>query len=254
MACTNPITNHRFKRSSDRFFFETFLSFGTLTLFYPYLLRNIMKKLIQLVSAFTLISFLASSAIAQEDKYVEGEHYRLLEKPIPTFLKEGEIGVIWEVFSYSCGHCNSFEPVVKSFLETKPDNVVFEHVPVYWNNPFFEAQAKAFYAAKFLKAPAQSHDAIFEAIHKNRVKVGSVKDFAKIYAKFGIDAEKLLSVSESFAVQSRLLFAETVTRDGEVKGTPNIVVNGKYLVTGDSAGSNDNMLNVALFIVQKEAK
>ncbi|MCJ8314172.1 MAG: thiol:disulfide interchange protein DsbA/DsbL [Pseudomonadales bacterium] len=213
-----------------------------------------MKKLIQLVSAFTLMSFLATTAFAQEDKYVEGEHYRLLKKPIPTFLKEGEIGVIWEVFSYSCGHCNAFEPIVKSFLESKPDNVVFEHVTVYWNNPFFEAQDKAFYAAKFLKAPEESHDAIFRAIHKNRVKIGSVKDFAKIYAKFGVDEDKLIAMSESFAVQSRLLFAETVTRDGEVKGTPNIVVNGKYLVTGDSAGSNANILDVALFIVQKEAE
>ena len=213
-----------------------------------------MKKLIQIVSAFAFMSLLSTAALAEGPVYVEGTHYKLLDKPIPTFLKEGEVGVIWEVFSYSCGHCNAFEPTVNTFLETKPDNVVFEHVPVYWSNPFFEAQAKAYYAAQFLKAPPESHAAVFTAIHKDRVQVGSVSDFAKIYAKFGVDEAKFMAMTESFAVQSRLKFAESVTRDGQVQGTPNIIVNGKYLVSGDTAGSNANMLNVAMYIIENEAK
>ncbi|BCE00810.1 thiol:disulfide interchange protein DsbA/DsbL [Marinicellulosiphila megalodicopiae] len=213
-----------------------------------------MKRIIQLVSAFAIMTFLSTTAISADKEYVEGKNYRLLKKPIPTFLKEGQVGVIWEVFSYSCGHCFNFEPYVKSWLKTKPENVVFEHVPVYWNNPFFATQAKAFYAAKFLKAPAESHDAIFNTIHTAKKQVGSLKDFANIYANYGVDSDKFMAMAESFAVQSRTAFAESVSRDGEVEGTPNIIVNGKYLITGEMAGTNQEMLNIALYLVEKDAK
>jgi len=213
-----------------------------------------MKRLTQLVSAFVLMMFVSTTSFAEDEKYVEGKHYRLLKKPIPTFLKDGQKGVIWEVFSYHCGHCYNFEPKVNAWLKTKPEDVVFEHVPIFSSNPIFVTQVKAYYAAKFLKAPKEAHQAIFDAKHVARKQLGTLKDFAKIYANYGVDTQKFLNMAESFAVQSRLDFAATVTKDGEIEGTPNIVVNGKYLVTSRMAGTNERMLDVALYIIDKEAK
>ena len=198
---------------------------------------------------------LLSTALAAEekaDKYVEGTHYKLLNTPIPAHFKEGQIGVIWEVFSYSCGHCNAFEPTVEAWLAKKPENIGFEPVPVMFNARQ-AGQAKSFYAAKFMKIAPEAHAATYNAIHGGGRRLGSVESFADFYQNFDLDKEKFMAMAESFGVQSRVNFAQAVTTNGEVEGTPSIIVNGKYLVSGKMAGSNSNMLKIAEYIVLKEA-
>lgn len=210
-------------------------------------IRSVLTKTSTLV---VTLSALLSCAFA-EPQYVEGQHYKRLADPIPTYFKEGQTGAVWEVFSYGCGHCNAFEPAVDSWLAKKSDSIEFEPVPVMFNARL-TPQAQAFYAAKFMDIAPEAHGATFAAIHGGGKRLGSLDSFAEFYTNFDLDKEKFIAMAESFGVQSRVNFAQMVTTQGEVSGTPSLIVNGKYLITGDMAGSNSNMFDVAEFVIAQE--
>ena len=47
-------------------------------------------------------------------------------------------------------------------------------------------------------------------------------------------------------------FAEKKQAQYRLRGTPEIVINGKYRISGRSAGSPSEMLKVATFLIDKE--
>ena len=55
-----------------------------------------------------------------------------------------------------------------------------------------------------------------------------------------------------FGVRASVQQADARTRGYGVTGVPALIVNGKYRVTGDKAGSNEGMLEVVDFLVQME--
>ena len=74
---------------------------------------------------------LSTGAVAQE-QYQEGVHYDLIEPAIHTGTSDRV--VVTEFFSYGCGHCYNFEPLLESFESRLPEGVVVQRTPVIWNN------------------------------------------------------------------------------------------------------------------------
>ena len=74
-----------------------------------------------------LLSVLMICANA-ETIYEEGEHYKRVTPEVATHA-DGKIEVV-EVFWYGCNHCFTFEPFIKAWVQSKPDNVVFRRVCV----------------------------------------------------------------------------------------------------------------------------
>ena len=58
----------------------------------------------------------------------EGVHYTTIVPAIPTQVPQGKVEVV-EMFWYGCPHCYSLEPTIQRYLQTKPENVVFQQVP-----------------------------------------------------------------------------------------------------------------------------
>ena len=80
----------------------------------------------------------------------------------------------------------------------------------------------------------------------------SIDDLAAFYAQHGVDKAKFLAMSGSFEVESKLQRANTIVKNDGVDGTPSIVVNGKYRVTGASAGGYPQLIELVDWLVQKE--
>jgi thiol:disulfide interchange protein DsbA len=57
----------------------------------------------------------------------------------------------------------------------------------------------------------------------------------------------------SFAVNSRVSMAQKITQMSQLQGTPSLVVNGKYLISGQMAGGNERMFTVAEWLIRNEA-
>ncbi len=192
---------------------------------------------------------LAGSAAAEE--FRAGTHYQVLPEKLPTSYRGEEAGEIMEIFSYSCIHCFNLEPFVTAWKQGKPDDIRFTPVPVIFNSRQIP-EAKAYYAGQFLDVIEQSHPSIYNEIHVNRNRLSSDEDFAEIFERFGISESEYMDMANSFAVNTRISLAQKITQMSQIQGTPSLVVNGKYLISGQMAGGNERMFSVAEWLVRND--
>ena len=204
------------------------------------------------VLTMMLMLFMAATACAQESdkqpQFVAGEHYDELSSPVRTF-SPGKIEVT-EFFWYGCGHCYTFEPLINAWSASKPEDVALVKSPAIWNRNM-EVHAKIFYTAKALKVFDQVHPAIFDAMHTEKKKLLNIDEIEPYFSAAGVDAEKFRKTFDSFGVKSQVQQADARARGAKISGTPEIIVDGRYLVSGSKAGGQTGMLQVVNFLIEK---
>ncbi|WP_317932785.1 thiol:disulfide interchange protein DsbA/DsbL [Halioxenophilus sp. WMMB6] len=211
-----------------------------------------------MLATFSLVATLAVATVAfmvmespsanAEEAYQAGVHYQVLSQPVPT-SDPNKIEVT-EVFWYGCGHCFHFEPMLQQWKKTLPDDVVFVQSPAIWNAPM-EVHAKAFYTAKALGKLEEMHQPLFNALNLEKKRLTDEKSLAVFFSDFGVDEATFEKTFRSFGVVSQVNIANSRARGYGVEGTPELVVNGQYRVSARLAGSQENMLKVAQFLVDK---
>lgn len=202
-----------------------------------------------MLSALAFMVLTASFATAEE--FQAGTHYQVLPEKLPTSYRGEEAGEIMEIFSYSCIHCFNLEPFVTAWKQGKPEDIRFTPVPVIFN-PRQIPEAKAYYTGQFLNVIEQSHPSLYNEIHVNRNRLSSDEDFAEIFERFDISESEYMDMANSFAVNTRISLAQKITQMSQIQGTPSLVVNGKYLISGQMAGGNERMFTVAEWLIRNE--
>ena len=198
---------------------------------------------------------LASTATADEPTaaapttWEAGKHYFVIDPPQPT--TSGDKVEVLEVFSYACPHCAHFQPYAEQVKQSLPDYAAFSYMPAIFNAQW-EPYARAFYAAQSLGVLEQTHQALFDALHRDHLPLRTIDDLAGFYAGHGVDKAKFLSSAASFEVESKLQRASEVVRGAGVDGTPSILVAGKYRLSGQSAGGYPQMIQLVDYLVKKE--
>lgn len=187
--------------------------------------------------------------LAQADEFVEGVHYQTITQPVRT-MDQTKVEVV-EMFGYPCPHCNSFEPLIQKWEHSKAEDVKFVRVPVVFGRSW-EPLARAYYASELNKTLDKTHQATFNAVHVDRMRFGGKENLSEFYAKLGVDAAKFEKMYDSFAVNMKLKQGESKLRGYGVEGVPAMVVNGKYRISAQMAGSQQKMLEVVDFLVEKE--
>lgn len=206
-----------------------------------------MRKMV--VTALLLVMGLVSSQVMAED-YVEGKHYLRFAEPIPVNLPEGKSVAVWEFFSYTCPHCFRLEPALEQWKKTLANDVDYQPVPAMFPN--WKPMVQAYYTADLMGIVDETHIAVFNAIHLNRQPGRTLEDYARIYENLGVDRATFLKTAKSFAVDVKMNQARNWTYGAQIEGTPSIVVAGKYLVSGSTAGSNVKMLEVVDYLINLE--
>jgi thiol:disulfide interchange protein DsbA len=190
----------------------------------------------------------AESGAAKAD-WEAGKNYFLVDPPQPTAT--GDKVEVLEVFSYACVHCAHFQPYAEKLRAALPAYAEFDYMPAVFT-PQWEPFARAFYTAQSLGVLKETHQALFDAIHRDHLPMRSIEDLATFYAKHGVDRAKFLAASGSFEVESKLARARDIVRADGIDGTPSIVVNGKYRATGASAGGYEQLIELVKWLVEKE--
>ena len=199
---------------------------------------------------FAAVAALSTGAAAQE-QYQEGVHYDLIEPAIHTGVSDRV--VVTEFFSYGCGHCYNFEPLLESFESRLPEGVVVQRTPVIWNNnPGMKLLAKTYYAVEVLDVFVPVHGAVFNTIHRQRKRLSSPEAVRAVFVENGVDAKDFDRAFGSFGIDSMVRQAAARTEGARVQGTPSLMVNGKYRIDTRQAGSQANMLKIAAFLAEKE--
>lgn len=224
------------------------------------MLNHLSKLLMGALLAFTF------SACAQEHKDAAGaaaapapvaaeagKNYFLIEPPQPT--ASGDKVEVLEVFSYACIHCAHFQPYADEIKAELPAFAEFSYMPAIFNDQW-EAFARAYYTAQSLGLLDKTHQAMFDAVHRDHRPFRSFDDIAAFYGEHGADVEKFKQVATSFEVESKLARSRSMVPKYGVDGTPTIIVDGKYRVTGASAGGYPQMVALVELLARKahEAK
>lgn len=213
-----------------------------------------MLKLSKLLTLFAAM-LLNTASLAQEvdtsdsEKYIAGTHYEVLSTPIRT-QNPNKIEAT-EVFWYGCSHCYRFEPLVVEWAKKLPDDVSMVKSPAIWH-PTMKLHAQAFYTAVALGVLDDLHSVLFEEMNLRKKKLASESAIGKLFAAHGVDSEKFLQTFNSFGVTAAVQQAEARQRGYKITGTPEMVVNGKYRITARMAGSQEGMLSVASYLIEKE--
>jgi len=193
-------------------------------------------------------AMVAMPALAQET-YQEGVHYDLITPNIQTGISDRV--VVTEFFSYGCGHCFNFEPMLAAWEKRQPENIVVQRSPIAWNAGA-RLLAKVYYTAVVLDAMDPMHDAVFRAIHLQRKRLATPEAFRAVFVDNGIDGGEFDKAFDSFGVNSMVRQADARMRGARINGTPSLMVNGKYRIDTRKAGSQANMLKIAEFLAEKE--
>ena len=205
-----------------------------------------MKSILGLMAA---LLFLSAPAFAAED-FKAGTDYDLVNPPQPT-ADPAKVEVL-EFFWYGCPHCYHFDPSLNGWLKTKPDNVQFLRQPAIFNE-HWAAHAKAFFTAEALGVLDKVHADLYDAIQNKKETLESEDDLAKFFAAHGVPQADFHSAYKSFAVDAKMRQAEGLAAKYGVNGTPSLVVNGKYVISGGKAKSFERMIEITNALIKKES-
>jgi thiol:disulfide interchange protein DsbA len=204
--------------------------------------------------AALLLLLAALPALAQPGNtaaHQEGLHYQMIEGA--PAVGSGPIEVI-EAFSYLCSHCSTFDPHVEAWAKRLPENVLFRRLPVVFGRDSWEIYARAYLTADALGVAEAGHGPLMDRLWKEKKVMRSMEELAEFYAQFGADPQKFMATARSFAIESRLKREQMRVQSFGIRGTPSLVVQGKYMVAGNAAvPSFEAMLDVADFLIEKES-
>ena len=200
-----------------------------------------MKRVITLTGLAMAIGL--SSMGAQAADYVAGKDYRVIDNPE---IISGDAIIVREFFWYGCPHCNALNPHMEKWAKTKDKDVAFFKTPAALN-PVWEANARGFYAAQLLGFESKTHDALFNAVHKDGKKLFDQSSLSKWYATKGVNEKKFNSLYNSFAVGTKIGRSQEGAKRYQITGVPSVVVQGKYVVTGEDA----KVVKVVDYLVDK---
>jgi thiol:disulfide interchange protein DsbA len=190
------------------------------------------------------------AVVAAAEEFEAGAHYEVLPIPVET-ATPGKIEVV-EVFSYACGGCFGFDPVLQAWRQTLAGDVAFRRVPAVFRDDW-KIFAQAFYAAEALGVGDKVHQPLFDAIHLRGLDLRDPKLLAGVFKDAaGVDEDEFIRVLNSFGVRSKTLQADAQGRMYRVTGVPTMIVDGKYRVYGGMLqGSNVRVLTVVDFLLDK---
>ncbi|PPT54001.1 dihydroneopterin aldolase [Xanthomonas arboricola] len=209
-----------------------------------------MNLLSRLSLLLLLLMPLAACAADKNAPPVEGDDYIVIVGGQPYAPLAGKVEVV-EVFGYTCPHCAHFEPTLEAWVAKQPSYVRFTPVPAAFGG-FWDAFARAYFAADILGVAKRSHRAMFEAIHeKQTVPTQNVapEELAAFYAGYGVPQQRFIETYKSQAVDARLDAAREFAKRSKLPGTPAIIVNGRYLI---GARNYPDMLRVADYLIARE--
>lgn len=205
-----------------------------------------MKKLLSWLS----VAVLAISAnIVTAADYQPGVHYKVLNTPVRT-ADASQVEVV-EMYGYWCPHCNRLEELIVPWKKTLSDEVLFKPIPVVFRDNQLDL-AKAYYVGEMTGVIEQSHQAIFDYLHRQNGQIRNREQLARFFVSLGVSQEDFDKAYDSFSMGGLIANGRKKERAYQITGVPTLIVNGKYVVTANSAGGQAEMIKVVDYLVAQE--
>ncbi len=199
----------------------------------------------------------AAAPVWAADAAVEGRQYRRLATPVAVSATGGKIEVL-EFFMYSCPHCFAFDPTLEEWIKKLPADVSFKRVPVAFR-PMLEPQQRLLLSIEVMGLMDQLHRKVFNAVHVERLRLGSPDDIVAWVGRQGVDAAKFTEVFNSFGVKNRAVQCNKLSEAYKIEGVPALGIHGRFLTAPSMMGGSEEeafvrSLGVADQLIQKARK
>jgi len=192
---------------------------------------------------FAALALLPGMAMAQS--FEAGSDYRISEREQRMTDQPREVV---EFFWYGCGACYAFLPMAEDWKKELPEDVAFERVPAILN-PAWRTHGKAYYVADSLDMQEEIHQAMFDAIHVDGRRMNTQDMLRDLFVEHGADPDEFDRAYDSFAVDSQMRQAENLARRFQIRSTPTVVVNGKYV--SDLGGLN-GLVELGNYLLERD--
>jgi protein dithiol oxidoreductase (disulfide-forming) len=171
---------------------------------------------------------LVASIYAQQPvrAQLDSEYRLIAPQPVAT---GNQIEVI-EFFWYGCPYCYELEPALDAWLKRKPADVVLRRIPAVFR-PNWMPQARIYYTLEALGAAERLHRAVYDSYHMDQLATDSADKMAEWAGSHGLDREQWLAAYNSPEVERKVELARELTARYQIRGTPSLVVDGRYLTS-----------------------
>ena len=210
-----------------------------------------MKRFVLIGALLLGWSSMVQAQQGNAEPYREGYHYFKLNQA--SAPRKSEVVTVTELFSYACHACNDFEPYMQNWKGRQAEDVKLNRIPVGFGRRAWEILARGYVIAEIMGVEEEAHVPLMNAIWKEQRQFRSIEDMADFYAEQGADKAKYMSLDNSFMLSMRE--KQNADKMGlySIKGTPSMIVNGKYKIqTGNAVPNYQAMLSVVDFLVAKE--
>lgn len=157
----------------------------------------------------------------------EGEGKYTTLNPPQLVPADGKIEAV-EFFWYGCEQCYQLEPAIKAWVATAPKDVVFRRIPAVASERWIP-MARMYYTFEAMGVLDRLHPQIFDAIHKERVRLDGKQARNQWLSRQGIDIARYEEIEKSFTVVTKVSQARGLSRAYRIEGVPTLAVHGKYV-------------------------
>ena len=192
-------------------------------------MRVIQKMLFALA-----VAGVATGAAASPDAPRAGAEYQTL--PAVQETTPGAKVEVTEFFTYSCPHCNAFEPVLADWVRKNADKIVFKRVHVAFNRADVPLQ-RLYTTLEAMGLTEKYHAKAFAAEHVEKLHMHSDEAIFDWAAKNGIDRAKFIDTYRSFGMQARVNRSQSMAKAYMIDSWPTVAIAGRYLTSPFQASS-----------------
>jgi len=200
-----------------------------------------MKKFFSIFMALILLPLSTQAA-----DFKEGTHYEVVSQTATAKPQ------VLEFFSFYCGHCFKFEPLMESLEKNLPANIEIKKNHVNFIGKEMGPQlTQAYAAAEVLDVGHKVSSLIFDQIHTQRKPINGEEGVLEIFEKAGIPSAEAKGALLSFPVTGIASQMKRNTAKFNIRGVPALIVNGKYHVFSNSVSSEQEFIELVTYLTQK---
>jgi len=168
--------------------------------------------------------------------------FTAITPPLPVSMPPGEVEVV-EFFSFACPYCFAFETPLEAWLPSKPPEVRFRRSPVPFEQNFRNFQPM-YFALESLDPVGRMPRRIFDAVHKEHLRLDNIRDIAAFMQRNGVDADKFVDAFTSPGTAAKVAQANELFHASGANSVPMMMVQGRFLTSPAIARGYDKVLAV----------
>ena len=142
-------------------------------------------------------------------------------------------------------------PAISTWAKKLPKDVEFVYVPTIFNNAW-EPMARTYYTLELLGQQKRLHDDLYNAWNINNIDLSDEAKITEFVGQRGVDRKKFGEIYNSFAMQSMVTRSKQLSQTYTIRGTPSLIIDGKYLISGLGPDESIRVLNALIDKARKE--